>query len=92
MKGLMEGTTLLELESEFAQVAARYLALHKELVELQRGLGWQVRTVREASGIGQREMAERIGMSAAYLSDMERGNRPVSPKYLAKIKRELEIG
>ena len=83
---------LIDIEAALIVTTDRYLTLSKELVELQRNLGSEVRTVRQGKGITLRDMARRIGISAVYLSDMERGNRPVSPKHLAKIKRELEIG
>lgn len=33
------------------------------------------RWLREKSGVGLREMARRLGVSAAYVSDAERGRR-----------------
>lgn len=37
--------------------------------------GTTVRSIREANGISLRELARRLGWSAAYVSDIERGRR-----------------
>jgi len=37
--------------------------------------GAAVRTIREGNGITLRELARRLGWSAAYVSDIERGRR-----------------
>jgi DNA-binding transcriptional regulator YiaG len=42
--------------------------------------GAWLRWFRESAGLGLRAMARRVGLSAAYLSDVERGRRNVSPR------------
>ena len=39
--------------------------------------GLRVRTLREEKGVTQKEMAEALGVSAAYLSALEHGRRGV---------------
>lgn len=50
------------------------------------GLGRAIREAREKAGLTLRKLAERIGVSAPYLSDVERGRRGI-PKLpeLARI-------
>lgn len=43
-----------------------------------RWLRWK----REQSGLSLREMARRLGFSAPYVSDIERGNRPAPVKVI----------
>lgn len=40
-----------------------------------RGVGEQMRSLRGKSGKSLRQVAQAIGISAPYLSDLERGNR-----------------
>lgn len=53
--------------------------------------GTQIRKLRESSGISLRAMAQRIGCSSSFLSDMERGNRRVSEQWFRKILIALEL-
>ena len=39
-----------------------------------------LRSIREASGLSLRKMAERLGFSAPYISDIERGRRACTLK------------
>lgn len=47
--------------------------------------GKSIRQRREQLGISLREMARHLNMSAVYLSDIERGNRPAPSGRLSKI-------
>lgn len=52
--------------------------------------GKSVRQRREQLGISLREMARRVGISAVYLGDIERGNRPAtSGDYMVTLEREM---
>ena len=42
--------------------------------------GAWLRWYREKAGVGLRELARKCGLSAAYLSDIERCNRHASPR------------
>ena len=53
--------------------------------------GSNIRVRRQAAGISLREMATRLGVSAPYLSDIERGNRRVKMTGIGRrILNELE--
>jgi transcriptional regulator with XRE-family HTH domain len=53
-------------------------------------LGTRIRKLREAKDISLREFARRIGISAAFISDIELGRRYPSDDMLLKIAVELE--
>ena len=40
-----------------------------------RELGAKLRTLREKAGLSLRKVADRLGVSVPYLSDLERGRR-----------------
>lgn len=46
---------------------------------------------REERGLSQEDLADKAGLSSGYLSRMERGERNVSLKNLAKIALALEV-
>lgn len=50
----------------------------------EASFGDQVRSLREVKGIGLRRFAERVGMSATYLSKIERGE--FLPPSQAKVR------
>lgn len=65
---------------------------NENLFEIARHtLGSMMREEREKAGISLREMARRLGISAPYLSDLERGNRgfrtPLQRKFRVELKR-----
>lgn len=52
-------------------------------------IGASMRRLRESRQISGRQMATRLKISAAYLSDLELGRRNWSGPLLDKFKREL---
>src|ERR1700730_12187258 len=57
---------------------------------MPRGFGQTIREMREAQDLGLRAAAERLGISPAYLSRIERGKeRPPKPELVKKIARLL---
>src|SRR4051794_30542224 len=57
---------------------------------MPRAFGEVVREMREAQGQGLRVVAERLGISPAYLSRIERGKeRPPKPGLVKKIAKLL---
>jgi transcriptional regulator with XRE-family HTH domain len=54
-------------------------------------IGAKIRQNREARGMALRELARRLGLSAAYVSDLELGRRTASDETLQKIAKELEV-
>lgn len=55
----------------------------------QRELGDSLRQKREAAHISLRSMAADLGISAPYLSDLERGHRHWSPALRARFEKAL---
>ncbi len=51
----------------------------------------QVRTAREVKGWSQRELATCLGVSQKLVSMIERGDRTITPKLAAKLRKVLEI-
>ena len=52
-------------------------------------LGERIRELREEHDLSGRELAKRLGLSAAFLSDVELGRRHPSPEVLVQIARAL---
>lgn len=53
------------------------------------GFGREIRRLRLASGLSLRSLGVRLGVSAAHLSDIERGQRRPSEALLERIAHEL---
>jgi transcriptional regulator with XRE-family HTH domain len=57
---------------------------------MARNFGETIREMREAQGLGLRVAADRLAISPAYLSRIERGKeRPPKPEVIKKIARLL---
>ena len=56
--------------------------------QVERVDGRSIRRSRETAGLSLRSVADRVGVSASYLSDMELGRRRMSKDLAAEI---LEI-
>lgn len=54
-------------------------------------LGKRIRELRRASELTQEQLAERVGMSPKYLSNVERGRENVGLDKLFRIARALEV-
>jgi transcriptional regulator with XRE-family HTH domain len=54
-------------------------------------LGEFIRQKREELDISLRELAKKIGVSAAFLSDIELGRRNPSDDVMKKLARELKV-
>lgn len=52
--------------------------------------GGQLRREREDSGISLRHLAKRIGISAAYLSDLELGRRTMREAIAQRIDTAIQ--
>lgn len=52
-------------------------------------LGQRIRQLREEEDLSLRELARKLGVSAAFLSDVELGRRYPSDRTLARIARVL---
>jgi transcriptional regulator with XRE-family HTH domain len=52
----------------------------------KRGFGGRLRTLRKQSGKTLHDVAEALGVSVVYVSDIERGNRkPFGPEHIEKL-------
>lgn len=60
---------------------------HPDLI----ALGKRVRDRRKAAKLTQEELAERAGLSANYVGEIERGERNPSALALIQIARGLEV-
>lgn len=56
-----------------------------------KNLGEQIRELREKKDISLRELAKKLEISAAFLSDVELGRRYPSKKVLTQIAQELDV-
>lgn len=50
-----------------------------------------IRRSREDRGLSLREVARCVGISASYLSDLERNNRTLGNPVLEKMRRYLNV-
>lgn len=55
-----------------------------------RTAGQRIRAMREAEGVSQTELADRLAIRQAYVSDLERGARNASLELLWAIAQALE--
>jgi transcriptional regulator with XRE-family HTH domain len=53
-------------------------------------LGQRIRELREKKDLSLRELAKKIGVSAAFLSDVELGRRYPSEKVLISLAQKLD--
>src|SRR3989344_389863 len=51
--------------------------------------GQRVRAVRRHSGLNQAAMAEALGISTSYLSQIENDERPITPQVLTALSRHF---
>jgi len=57
-----------------------------------RRLGGELRRARKARGLTQRQLAERLGTDAPYLSRLEHGEKNLTIAQLARIADALDTG
>src|SRR2546425_9274990 len=58
---------------------------------MAKSLGQRIRELRREADLSLREFAKKLGVSAAFLSDVELGRRYPSDSKLAKIAHILDI-
>ena len=66
-------------------------AYRKVVKRMRYKNGLKIRVARERRGWTLAQLAEKVGKSAPYLSDIERGNRRGSYATLEVIARVLEL-
>ena len=79
-------TRLVQLLGECDRMTAQWRKLHDNLLSQ---VGATMRTEREQRKVSIRELARRLGISAPFLSDMERGNRKYSIEWCKKALTKL---
>jgi len=60
-------------------------------IELLKGIGKRIRTLRKEQGLTQSKLAEMSGLHRTYLTDLERGARNMSVGSLARVAMSLGI-
>lgn len=63
--------------------------LDSENWSIDQEMGELLRTARLKKGLGLRETARLIGISAPYLQDLEGGDRHISPEIIGKLLKYL---
>jgi predicted transcriptional regulator/DNA-binding XRE family transcriptional regulator len=53
--------------------------------------GDRLRRLREQAGLKQAELAQDLGLSASYLNQIERDQRPLTPRLLARLAEMLNV-
>lgn len=80
----------MELElKNVASVSAQIEGLKKSLDEVKKDVGVAMRYQRNKKGITLREFSRKIGVTASFVSDVERGRRFPSEEVLKKILKVL---
>ncbi len=54
-------------------------------------LGQSIKLMRSSVGVRQHQLAEKLGVSANYISMLESGKREPSISFLRKLSSELEV-
>jgi transcriptional regulator with XRE-family HTH domain len=61
------------------------------LAETKIFAGDRLRRLREQAGLKQAELAQDLGLSASYLNQIERDQRPLTPRLLARLAEMLNV-
>ena len=77
---------LIEGEEEAEKIQVR-----KRITEVMRSLGERIKAARESKGVNQKELAEKINISASLLCQSENGKRNISEELLCDIADALEM-
>src|SRR2546427_11119284 len=63
----------------------------RDMNQKEPKIGYVIKVLRTASGLRQKDLAQRAGVKANYLSLVEAGKRDPSLKVLRAIARELNV-
>lgn len=63
----------------------------KSNAKLPRDLGRKVQKFRKQSGLTQEQLAEKVGVSRAYMGYIEQGRNAPSLEVLEKISKSLKV-
>ncbi|MBI3793528.1 MAG: helix-turn-helix transcriptional regulator [Nitrospinae bacterium] len=59
--------------------------------KLRENFGAKIKNLRKASGLTQEKLAEKSGLDAAYLGDVERGRRNLTIDNIEKVAKGLKV-
>ena len=60
-------------------------------MEIKRLIGSRIQKLRNAKGLSQEELSEKVGLSSKYISSIERGNENPTLDTFIKLSRSLNI-
>ncbi len=60
-------------------------------MDINKKVGLKIRDIRKEKGISQLELANKIGVSQAYITYLENGQRNIDLKMLEKIAKALDV-
>ncbi len=63
----------------------------RDPLSLRLILGLKLRTIRQARGLGLKQVADRTGLSVSYLSEIEKGRKYPKPEKLLQLAAGLEV-
>jgi len=58
---------------------------------INKDVGFNIRTVRQERGISQEKLAALAGLHRAYVGQIERGEKNIGLKNLEKIAKALKV-
>jgi transcriptional regulator with XRE-family HTH domain len=58
---------------------------------INKDVGFNIRTIRQESGISQEKLAALAGLHRAYVGQIERGEKNIGLKNLEKIAKALKV-
>jgi transcriptional regulator with XRE-family HTH domain len=59
--------------------------------DINEKVGFNIRRIREESGLSQEELASLAGLHRTYIGNIERGEKNIGLKNLEKIAKTLNI-
>jgi transcriptional regulator with XRE-family HTH domain len=59
--------------------------------DLQRSVGRNLRTYRQARGLSQEAFADELGVHRTYMGGIERGERNLTLKSLERIASQIDV-
>lgn len=91
VRPLMKDTEIFDRRvQELSKASQRWKSAAKEQVDASWSVGHAARLMRGKKKISLRECARRMDVSAAYLSDLERGNRTWTDKAVEAFRKAVE--
>jgi transcriptional regulator with XRE-family HTH domain len=61
------------------------------MADINEQVGFNIRTIREARGLSQEQLGDLAGLHRAYIGQIERGEKNIGIRNLAKIANSLGV-